>query len=70
MGHYDENGDFKGPLDRYSEIKTCIGCRREYRSVMEEQIIGFRQKDLDNCPYCGYTNGFSINWNFYNSRME
>ena len=24
MGHYDENGDFKGSLDRYSEIKTCI----------------------------------------------
>lgn len=54
------------------EMRLCIckKCRERYRQYLEEQTPGFRQKDYDICPYCGYENRSSMEYEFYNERIE
>ena len=50
---YDENN----VLCEYEEnrfIAVCSNCHKLYHRTVSEQIPGFREREYDNCPYCGY----------------
>ena len=60
------------PMYFEQELNVCIckKCNRKYRQMLEEQTPGFRIKDEDICPYCGFVNGTSMEYEFYNEKME
>lgn len=68
MQQYYENGDLADFAVEYG-IKMCPKCRRKYKQRTEEQVPGFRDRDYDNCPYCGAENGSSMQVEFYNSKI-
>lgn len=66
---YDE----KNRIDEFREkpgLKVCNRCHRIYRSITEEQVPGFREKEDDVCPYCGRVNWQSMSYDFFNSQLK
>ena len=57
-------------INRYEDRAVCGKCGRAYIRVTEDQVIGFREKDEDICPYCGYVNGTSMDYDFYNRKTD
>ncbi len=65
---YDENN----ALCEYEEnsfIAVCSNCHKLYHRTVSEQIPGFREREYDNCPYCGYENGSSMSYDYSNSKL-
>ena len=56
-------------MERYADIQICAFCKKQYRRVREEQILGHQEVDYDICPYCITVNRVSKKWNFYNTKM-
>lgn len=48
----------------------CGHCGKLYRQRTERQMTGCREMDYDICPYCGGSNGSSMQVDFYNSKYE
>lgn len=66
---YDENN----MLCEYEEngfIAACSNCHKLYRHTVSEQISGLREREYDNCPYCGYENGSSMSDECSNSKLR
>ena len=51
-------------------IKVCKSCGKKYKSVIEEQMAGFRQSSEDECPYCGHVHMKSMSFEYTNSKIE
>lgn len=49
---------------------SCSNCKKMYHQRLEDQAVGFRIKDDDMCPYCGYVNRTSMSVEFFNTEME
>ena len=66
---YDENGklcEFEGN----TSVSVFNKCHRLYRSFKSEQIPGFREREYDFCPYCGYENDSSMTYEYSNSILN
>lgn len=66
---YNENG----MLQNYPEehhIVECKSCQKRYHQSITDQVPGFRDRDYDVCPYCGYTNGSSMDVEYSNRPIE
>ena len=48
----------------------CSHCGKTYRSLLSKQREGFRERDYNTCPYCGESNGSSMEWEFYNIKSK
>lgn len=57
------------PETRSNEsLKTCRCCGRAYRQSKVAQKEGFKEREEDICPYCGNSNGSSLEWEFTNRK--
>ncbi len=56
--------------DTENSIVVCNHCNKKYLQWTEDQIAGFRDKDYDYCPYCGESNGSSMEVEYHNSKIE
>lgn len=65
---YDEN-DVLCEYEESSLIAVCSSCHKLYRRIVGEQIPGFREREYDNCPYCGNENGSSMSYDYSNSKL-
>lgn len=66
---YNENGR----LQNYPEtnrIVECKSCKKRYLQWVVNQVPGFRDKDYDVCPYCGYINGSSMDEEYSNHPLD
>ena len=66
---YNENG----VLQEYEEstgVVECSHCHKKYIQTTEEQVPGFRDRDDDICPYCGESNGSSMDVEYRNRKLE
>ena len=71
MAFYDEDGNWMPQeLETYEDAVVCQHCGKRYKRIREEQVIGFRERSEDYCPYCGESNGSSMDWDFYNSKID
>lgn len=52
------------------EIITCSHCDKKYSQSTEDQVPGFRSRDYDRCPYCGESNGSSMQVEYSNRKIE
>lgn len=52
-----------------SKVK-CMECGKEYYQRIEDQVPGFRDREYDICPYCYAENGSSMEYEFFNSKLE
>lgn len=66
---YDENGKLC-EFEEATSISVCSSCHRIYWSIVNEQIPGFREREYDACPYCGYENTSSMNYEYFNSNIS
>lgn len=57
--------EYGEPIKRHEERAVCRKCGNEYIRTVEDQVIGFREKSEDMCPYCGHVNGTSMDYDFY-----
>lgn len=48
----------------------CSHCQKAYRSLASRQMEGNREKEDNICPYCGQSNGSSMEWEFYNTKSK
>lgn len=68
MAAYYPNGNLiPGTLETISKRTICPKCKREYIENREEQVIGFRERSENVCPYCGYVLGSSMEWDYNNT---
>lgn len=44
----------------------CSHCGKVYHSLLSRQREGLREREDNTCPYCGKSNGSSMEWEFYN----
>ena len=65
---YNENGQLQ-EYESYVDVKKCPHCGKKYKQTVEDQVPGFRDKSYDTCPYCGETNGSSMEVEYYNSKL-
>lgn len=65
---YDERYRLK-EFEEKQGLEVCDSCHRIYRQMVCEQVPGFREKESDCCPYCGYDNGSSMSYEYYNSML-
>ena len=65
---YDERYRLK-EFEEKQGLEVCDSCHRIYRQMVCEQVPGFREKESDSCPYCGYDNGSSMSYEYYNSML-
>ena len=49
-------------------MTVCNHCGKEYHQVRSRQLEGHRFKEEDICPYCGRSNGSSLEWEFENRK--
>lgn len=66
---YDEHG----VLDEFVEkngITVCSNCHRLYHQYLRDQVPGMREREYDECPYCGYQAGSSMSYDYLNSTMN
>lgn len=55
----------------YSEnTKMCPNCKKIYRQVVVNQVIGFREEEFDTCPYCRFDIRSSMDVEYINSRID
>lgn len=66
MCPYPINNLFLGNKNRV----VCKNCHKPYFQLLDQQIEGFRIKDYDICPYCGYENGSSMTYEYYNEPLN
>ena len=52
------------------DVVTCKHCGKKYNQLAEEQTPGFRDPCDDICPYCNESNGTSMSYDYYNSKLE
>lgn len=57
-------------FDSSDTTEKCSHCGKKYRQWIEDQVPGFRSKDYDRCPYCGESNGSSMEVEFNNSKIN
>ncbi len=58
---------FSNPgLSQNATIKVCGHCRMPYAQIVEKQSEGSKEIDDDLCPYCGYSNGSSMEEEYFN----
>lgn len=67
--YFNENGQIQH-YEESSGTAVCKACGKRYIRSTEEQVPGFRDKSYDDCPYCGHTNGSSMDEEYHNSKME
>lgn len=65
---YNENGKL-AEFEEYESIAVCKSCKKPYYRHKTEQVPGFRDRDYDECPYCGEINGSSMDWEYSNRKM-
>lgn len=59
-------------LTEYEEVESlvvCQNCHKIYRRFVNEQILGFREREYDTCPLCGNENGSSMSYEYHNSML-
>ncbi len=66
---YDENGKLC-EFEEATSISVCSSCHHIYRSIVNEQIPGFREREYDTCPYCGYENDNNTSYDYSNSKLS
>ncbi len=57
-------------ISSWSTKVQCPHCRKIYIQDTETQVPGFRDKDYDICPYCKEINGFSMELEYHNYKMN
>lgn len=50
-------------------IVTCKHCNRQYRRIVQGQLIGHKEREYDICPYCNNSNGSSMEEEYLNSKL-
>ena len=66
---YNENGVLQ-EYEETSGVVECSYCHKKYAQTIVEQVPGFRDRDYDICPYCGESNGSSMEVEYTNRRLE
>lgn len=70
---------FKGRINLYAEnvcggmisgnrSVVCEHCGKTYYQTLSRQLEGQRFREDDICPYCGKSNGSSLEWEFENRK--
>lgn len=61
---------FFGRKISYSgKIVTCSHCKQKYGQKETRQLEGFKERDEDICPYCGKSNGSSMEKEYTNYKI-
>ena len=66
---YDEHGMLVEFIEK-NGIAVCSNCHRLYHQYLREQVPGMREREYDECPYCGYQAGSSMSYDFLNSKLS
>lgn len=51
-------------------IVECSHCNKKYSQGIDDQVAGFRSREFDYCPYCGKSNGSSMQVEYHNHKID
>ena len=68
MGYWSEKM-IEQELGIFTRKVRCKSCGRSYVQSTRDQIPGCRDMEYDECPYCSYVNGSSMQVEYFNQRI-